>query len=133
MQPRHSPISILLTGCRHSCGALFQLLHRDVLNVGCNMPDMPKGVFERTAAVAVELICHRSQRFSTGRQRFFYNLVHVLDVEMNVDRSASDRMRTAEVHFRKFICQHDTGVAISISAWPMVPRGPGIRMTSLAP
>src|ERR1700752_760338 len=61
IQCEKEPTLSLLGGCCHCCSALLQLLHRNGLNGGCNMPHMPVGIFQRTAAVAVELVCHRAQ------------------------------------------------------------------------
>src|SRR5262245_53326398 len=119
------PISVFRTGCCHGRRAFLQLFHRDVLNVGCNMPDMSKGILQGAAAVTVELLRHRSQQFRAGRYCLFRNLVHVLHVQMDRHRSAANRAGAAKVHFRKFVGQHDPGIAdldLGMANGPLRPR-----------
>jgi len=85
-------LSRFLSGCSHCGCALFHFLQRYIFFAGCNMPDMPKGIFQGAAPVR-----HRPQQFRAGGHGLVRNLVHIPHIEMNVDSFA---YQTLTIHER---------------------------------
>src|SRR5258706_219007 len=84
---------------------------RDVFRVGGDVPDMAIRVLDRAGAVAVELVFQRPRELGTCRHRLLHRVVHVLHVEMEVDRGAAAGLRREERHAGHFIRQHDVRIA----------------------
>src|SRR5712692_11046807 len=90
--------------------ALLDLLEREVFLVGGDMPLVPERILEAAEPVAVELVCHRTYLPCAGTDRLLEHRVDVLDIEHDAYRRAADRLRTARVHLRKLVGEHDPGI-----------------------
>src|ERR671919_2387264 len=73
-------------------GPSLQLVGRQVFLVRRDVPDMAEGILDGAGPVAVELVLDRPQLLRAGRHGLPGHGVHVLDVEMQADRRAADRL-----------------------------------------
>jgi hypothetical protein len=80
------PWSILALALRRGFRASPHLLGRNVFPMGCEGPVVSERVPELAIAVAIELICQRSEHFRAGLDRLSKKCVNVLDVDVDGDR-----------------------------------------------
>src|SRR5688572_19453272 len=97
----------------HCLDALLHFFGRNVFLVGGDPPEMAEWVFELAGTVSVKLVHHRLALCGAGSHRLFAERVHILDVEMDADRRAAERLRRFAAVLRKFIRQHDQRIAKS--------------------
>src|SRR5262249_31665606 len=103
--------------------ALADLLHREVFLVRRHVPDVAVRIDDAPRAVTVELVLHRPERLRAGCDGATDDGVHVLDVQVQHHRRATDRARAAKVHFRVLVGQHDLRVADLQLRVPDAPVG----------
>src|SRR5579864_2967187 len=72
---------------------------------------MPKGIFNSTHSIAVELVGNWPLDFGSGGDGPVKRRIRVLYVEIYIYRRAAQALRTARIHLRKFIGEHDQGIA----------------------
>src|SRR4051812_23719625 len=82
---------------------LLNLLLAEVFLVRGDVPHVAERIFDRAAAIAVELIGHRADELGASRDGLFGEPVAVLDIQVQMNRAAAERCRAAKAHFRKLI------------------------------
>lgn len=89
------------------CGALFHFFGRDIFDVRGKRPGMAEGIFQNAYSVAVKLVGHWPQKLGAFRRGAADQRIHVFDLDENIDRRAAERGRAQEIHFWKFVGEHD--------------------------
>ena len=73
-------------------------------------PDVPERIRQRSCAVSVKLIFHRTHRLRSILNRLVKHLVHIFHVHHQAHRSSAQRLRSPIVA-HAFVRQHDRRIA----------------------
>src|SRR5215467_10188004 len=95
----------------HRRHALLHLLHRHILLVRGNGPDVAERIDKCPGAIAVELILDLLLHRGTGSDGLREARVDVRDIEQQAHRRAADRLRAAVTHLRHLVGEHHHAVA----------------------
>src|ERR1700730_937052 len=92
-------------------GAPADLVHRQILLVGRDEPAVAERVLDAADAVAVKLIRYRPAPLCPGRDGALDRSIDIVDVKMDRDRRAADRLRAERLDVGVLVGQHDAGAA----------------------
>src|SRR5262245_5040384 len=90
-------------------------------------PQMAERVFQHTDPAAIGLILDGSQKLCPGGCRLINQRIDIVDIDENINRCASNRLRTAKINLWKLVSEHDRGVAYSKFSMPDL----SVRLTYL--